>query len=103
MLRAMRTLALDFLFQELQGMKNPPDDLEDWYQNLRVASPELLFSYLVEDTERADKIYVIQQSSGANIPEIYLQDMTMENSVYLPFIKPHPRDPQIGPVINQDS
>lgn len=101
MFMAMRTLALDFLFQELQGRDTPPDELEEWYQNLRVASPERLFPYLVEDTERADKIYVIQQPPGADIPEIYLQDMTREISAYLPFLKTDPRSPQIGPVIKR--
>ena len=48
MLGAMRTLALDYLFQEVDG-GYPPDDLDTWYQNLRVNSPEKLFRFLVEE------------------------------------------------------
>jgi CRISPR-associated protein Csh1 len=102
MLRAMMTLALDFLFQELQGYESPPDDLEDWYQNLRVSSPGLLFSYLVEDTGRAEKVYVIWKPPEGDTPGIFLQDMTKDISQYLPFIKPSgSQGAQIGPVIKR--
>jgi hypothetical protein len=59
MLGSMRTLALDYLFQELDG-GHPPDNLDSWYQDLRYNSPEKLFRFLVEDTEKSKKFLLLK-------------------------------------------
>lgn len=101
MLVAMRTLALDYLFQEIDG-GYPPDNLDSWYQNLRDDSPEKLFQFLVEDTEKIEKIFVIKKSDEENVVELFVMDMTPEISQYLPFIKPSgSQGAQIGPVIKR--
>lgn len=87
MLGSMRTLALDYLFQELDG-GFPPNNLENWYQNIRVNSTGKLFPFLVEDTEKIEKVFVIKKSYEENAVELFVMDMTPEISQYLPFVKP---------------
>jgi CRISPR-associated protein Csh1 len=102
MLGAMRTLALDYLFIKLGEDKSALDDLENWYQDLRKESSEKLFPYLVEDPESINDIFVIHQPSGCNYAEVYPQEMTSNLSKYLPFVKQHPREPQIGPIFKRN-
>ena len=101
MLGAMRTLALDYLFQELDG-GFPPNNLENWYQKIRVDSSEKLFPFLVEDTEKIEKVFVIKKSDEENSAELIVMDMTLEISKYFPFVKPSgSQGAQIGPVIKR--
>ncbi|WP_449244105.1 TM1802 family CRISPR-associated protein [Desulfobacca acetoxidans] len=102
MLGAMRTLALDYLFIKLGEDKSPPDDLDKWYQELRNESPEKLFPFLVEDTEKIEKIYIIREAGNGKTAEIEIQEMRPEISKYLPFVKPSgSQGAQIGPVIKR--
>lgn len=50
MLEAMRQLALDTLWNELNGGQSP--NPEDWYRELRAQDMGRLFPYLVEDVEQ---------------------------------------------------
>ena len=101
MLGAMRTLALDYLFQEVDG-GYPPDNLDTWYQDLRANTPEKLFRFLVEDTEKIEKIFVIKKSNEKDVAELFVRDMTPEISQYLPFVKPSGNmSAQIGPIIKR--
>jgi CRISPR-associated protein Csh1 len=102
MLGAMRTLALDYLFAKLGGNQSTPDDLETWYRDLRNESPDKLFPFLVEDTEKIEKLYVIHQTDDENIAELEMHEMRPEISKFLPFVKPSgSQGAQIGPVIKR--
>jgi CRISPR-associated protein Csh1 len=101
MISAMRTLALDYLFEELDG-GHPPVNLDAWYRELRCKSLEKLFPFLVESTEGAEKVYVISQPAQCSFAELSVQDMKPEIAPYLPFVKmPGPRDAQAGPIIKR--
>lgn len=101
MLGAMRTLALDYLFQEL-GEGDPPDELDTWYQELRTKSPEKLFHFLVEDSGKIEKIFIIYRPDGRDYAELQVSDMSPKISPYLPFVKPSgSQGAQIGPVIKR--
>jgi len=100
MLGAMRTLALDYLFQKLDG-GYPPDNLNAWYQGLRVDTPERLFQFLVEDTGDAEWVFVIKKSGDSGLAEVYVREMTREIAPYLPFLKLPPRAAQAGPVFKR--
>lgn len=102
MLGAMRTLALDYLYEKLGDRNCVPGDLEAWYRELRADSPESLFPYLVEGTENAEKVYVIHHSAGSGLAQLSVRDMTGEIASGLPFVKPPgARDAQVGPVIKR--
>ncbi len=101
MLGSMRTLALDYLFQRL-GDDSPPEQLEDWYYKLRRESPERLFQFLVEDTGKVEKVFIISKPEVHQPAVLHPVDMSPELSKYLPFIKPTgSRSAQIGPVIKR--
>lgn len=101
MLGAMRTLAMDYLFQELDG-GYPPDDLDAWYQDLRTNSPEKLFRFLVEDTGKIEKIFFIRKSEDSDLAEVRGMERMPEISQDLPFVKPSgSQGAQIGPVIKR--
>jgi len=100
MLGAMRTLALDYLFQELDG-GYPPGNLDIWYQDLRENTPEKLFRFLVEDTGDAEWVFVIKKSADSGLAELYVREMTPEIAPYLPFLKLPPRAAQAGPVFKR--
>lgn len=96
----MRTLALDFLFEELGDRQNQPDNLEDWYENLREHEPERLFSYLVEDVGNIEKIYMLYpDKKDLEMVILDSEDMTEDKSFKLPFKQFRAR--AIGPVIKR--
>ncbi|MDY0042456.1 MAG: hypothetical protein RBS57_19270, partial [Desulforhabdus sp.] len=101
MIRAMRKLALDYLFQQMEQGQRPPDDLEEWYRNLTADSPGRLFPFLVESTESFDRVYVLQSCSANSCAELAVQDLSPEIAQYLPFLKRAPRSPQAGPIIKR--
>lgn len=102
MLDAIRTLALDYLYVNLQNDK-PPENLEVWYQALRKDSLGKLFPFLVEDTGKVEKFFVIRKEEGSEFSEVQVRDITRDNSPYLPFVKPTgSQDAQIGPVIKRN-
>ena len=95
----MRTLALDYLFDKLGDKVRPPQNLEQWYHNLRNTHPEQLLPFLVESVEGIEKIYILKDI-GKGTVRLFPEDMTEEKAKWLPFIKPTGgRSPQIGPII----
>lgn len=114
MIGAMRTLALDYLEQELTS-GNPPADTESWYQELRQNTPGTMFPYLVEDSGRIEKVYILEGCSdkeGKPAVRLSVQDITTGDDRVgaggctqskLPFMKPSgSQSPQIGPVIKRN-
>lgn len=100
MLEAMRILALDYLFDKLGDKSNPPENLEEWYHELRNTYPERLFPFLVESVEGIEKIYILEKDVEKKTVRLVPEDMTEEKAKWLPFIKPTGgRSPQIGPII----
>jgi len=101
MIRAMRTLALDYLFDKLGDKNNQPQSLDKWYQELRATHPERLFPFLVEDVERIEKIYILEKDAE-DIIRLVVEDMTKEKAEWIPFMKPSgSQGAQIGPVIKR--
>ncbi|MCK4668313.1 CRISPR-associated protein, partial [Candidatus Dependentiae bacterium] len=100
MIEAMRKLAMDYLFNKLGDEKNPTQNLEEWYLNLRINNPERLFPFLVESIENIEKIYILEKDIEKDTLLLVPEDMTKEKAAWLPFIKPTGgRSPQIGPII----
>lgn len=100
MIDAMRTLALDYLFDKLGDKDNPPQNLEEWYHKLRTVHPERLFPFLVESVEGIEKVYILEKDVEEKTARLVPEDMTEEKAKWLPFIKPTGgRSPQIGPII----
>lgn len=100
MINAMRTLALDFLFDNLGDKHNTPGNLENWYKNLRDSEPQKLFPFLVEDVGNIEKIYIIYPDKiDSTLVVLDSEDMTEEKSAKLPF-KQY-RAHAIGPVIKR--
>ena len=105
MIIAMRILALDYLFEKLGDKDNPPQNLDEWYQELRIVHPERLFPFLVEDVEGIEKVYILEEDVDNDTVRLVPEDVE-KNVKWLPFIKPTGgRSPQIGPIIkiSQDS
>jgi len=73
MLGAMRNLALDYLFMQLGEGQSPPDDLDSWYLNLRKDSLEKLLQFLVEDTGKIEKIYIIRQAQNEEMVDEFVK------------------------------
>jgi len=102
MLGAMRNLALDYLFMQLGEGQSPPDDLDSWYLNLRKGFLEKLLQFLVEDTGKIEKIYIIRQAQNEETVELEVQEMRPEIAKWLPFMKPSgSQGAQIGPIIKR--
>lgn len=102
MINAMRTLALDYLFDKLGDKNNPPPNLEEWYHKLRTQHPERLFPFLVESAENVKKIYILEKDTDQNTVRLSPEDMTEEKARWLPFMRPSgSQGAQIGPVIKR--
>ena len=102
MINAMRILALDYLFDKLGDKNNPPQNLEQWYRELRTTHPELLFPFLVESGENIEKIYVLEKDIEEDTVHLVVEDMTEEKAKWLPFMRPSgPQGAQVGPVIKR--
>jgi len=100
MINAMRTLALDYLFDKLGDKDNPPQNLEEWYHKLRTDHPEQLFQFLVEDVSNIEKIYILYpDKADFSMVNMDVEDMTVEKSRKLPFKQYRAR--AIGPVIKR--
>ncbi len=107
MIVSMRALALDYLLEQLTEGELP-EDPEVWYQNLRTDSPGQLFPYLVEDSGKVDKVYILEQES-ADTTRLSVEDVVQGKegsggcSAYkLPFMKPSGNmSPAVGPVIKR--
>lgn len=102
MINAMRTLALDYLFDKLGDKDNPPQNLEEWYHKLRTDHPERLFSFLVESGENVEKIYILEKDIDQDTVRLSSEDMTKEKTRWLPFMRPSgSQGAQVGPVIKR--
>lgn len=108
MIEGMRTLALDYLLQQLSG-HSLPDNPEIWYQNLRNNSTYKLLPYLVEDTGKIDTVYVLQKVDKDTV-SMTVQDVVNHPNTNnsgctpdkLPFMKPSgSQSPQVGPVFKR--
>jgi len=98
MINAMRTLALDYLFDKLGDKNNPPKNLEDWYHELRTSHLERLSPFLVEDVSDLEKIYILYPDiTDPNLVNMDVEDMNGEKAHKLPFKQYRAR--AIGPVI----
>lgn len=112
MIGAMRTLALDYLAQELTSGQ-PPADIERWYQQLRQNNPSKIFPYLVEDSGKITSVYILEScvnAEGERVAQLTVQDIVAGNDTEgvctpdkLPFIKPPgSQSAQYGPVIKRN-
>ncbi|MFA7148516.1 MAG: hypothetical protein WC109_06790, partial [Syntrophomonadaceae bacterium] len=63
MLEAMRALALDYLVKELSGSTVNDTEAEEWYKQLRHSNPKKFFPYLIEDSGRVDKVFILEPES----------------------------------------
>ena len=105
MIASMRELALDYLLENLKE-GDIPDNLEVWYHNLRLNSLGKLFPYLVEDSGKVDKVYILEHES-ADTARITVEDVVQGKeesggcpAYKLPFMKPSGNmSPAVGPVI----
>ncbi|CAA7602827.1 CRISPR-associated protein TM1802 [Acididesulfobacillus acetoxydans] len=113
MIASMRALALDYLIEQLGGGTlsegASASDVEAWYRSIRTTSPGKLFSYLVEDSGRVDKVYILEAESGDTV-RLSVQEVVAEGtrpgggcpSHKLPFMKPSGNmSPAVGPVIKR--
>lgn len=114
MIGAMRTLALDYLAQELTSGR-PPADTESWYQELRQNNPGKMFPYLVEDSGKIETVYILESCTdhgGGRATRLIVQEILTGQNDYqeeactpdkLPFMKPPgSQSPQFGPVIKRN-
>ncbi len=106
MLSGMRTMGLHYLAQELCS-DNIPVDIETWYVALRENEPEKLFSYLVEDSGRVEKVYVLEKETD-DVIRLSVQDMIASKggkgctADKLPFIRPSgSQSAQVGPIVKR--
>ena len=100
MIQAMRQLALDFLYNKLNGQ----GDAETWYRSTRNDEMEKLFPYFIEKPRDslADNYYVLYADpSNREIAILEQRVRKEEDTAKLPFIKTPPRSPDIGPVIKR--
>lgn len=105
MIGAMRILALDYLIQYLtEGQRI--DDAEEWYCNLRKHDLAKMFPFLVEDSGKVEKVYIIEPTSIKDTVKLIVQDVKTQsgnNDVSaLPFMRPSgSQSAQVGPVIKR--
>lgn len=106
MLDAMRQLALDYLCENLNE-GDLPDDIETWYTKLRTNAPGKLFRYLVEDSGKIEKVYIIEKKED-DLAAVTVQDVVQYEggggcpAYKLPFMKPSgSQSPAIGPLIKR--
>ena len=101
MLEAMRIQALDFLFLEV-SKKNPPDQLDIWYQKTIEETPNEIFPYLVEPLGKIETVYIIQKQMDEPYAILQIEEMRPEIEKLLPFVKPTgSQSSQIGPVLKR--
>lgn len=106
MLEGMRMLGLYYLREELRDAYVVMN-LENWYLALRQNKPYELFPYLVEDSGRVEKVFILEKITEDNAL-LSVQDVTVHNrgggcaAEKVPFIKPSgSQSAQVGPVIKR--
>ena len=105
LLIGMRTIALDFLIQSL-CTDNIPDNPQLWFEEMRKNKPRVLFPYLVEDSEKIEKVYILEKESedmvGLNVQDIVSANQEGCTANKLPFMKPSgSQSAQVGPVFKR--
>jgi CRISPR-associated protein Csh1 len=108
MLEAMRRLALDYLWIELDGGKHP--DPEAWYRELRQHDPGRLFPKLVEDVEESgntnrdtQRYYTLRADpASADTAILEVHEFQPGDAEKLPFNQPSgSQSAALGPVIKR--
>ncbi|MGI6679502.1 MAG: TM1802 family CRISPR-associated protein [Dehalobacterium sp.] len=107
MILAMRELALDYLLENLFEEAFPVD-VEAWYQDLRQNNAGRLFPYLVEDSGRVDKVFIIE-AEDEDTARLTVEDVVQDSRAgggchasKLPFMKPSgSQSAAVGPVIKR--
>jgi CRISPR-associated protein Csh1 len=101
MIQAMRQLALDFLYNELEGTGNE----EDWYRNLRQNNMGALFPYLVEKARdsMSENYYVLYPDPNDDKVAVLEQRIRKEeDEAKLPFVQSTgSQSPNLGPVFKR--
>lgn len=101
MLQAMRVMGLDFLINALCG-NAPVQDEEAWYKLLRWEHPEKVFPYLVESSEKIDRVYIIEKIPDEECCRLLVEDLRADTAQLIPFFKPvGARSPQVGSVFKR--
>jgi len=104
---AMRQLALDYLIQELAVGDSA--DPEKWYRGIQKSEAEKLFPYLVEDSGKIDRVFIIERD-GEKVAKVTIQDVISQSrlngggcpATSLPFTKPSgSQGAAVGPVIKR--
>ena len=102
MLEEMRDLALDFLWNQ-EGQGAVPNNLNEWFKNMRVQKPEQIFPYLVEASENIEKYYTLSlDHDDSDLAILEVADFQKGDNRKLPFNQPSgPQSPALGPVIKR--
>ena len=102
MLEEMKNLALDYLWSE-EGQGEVPDNLDEWFKDIRAEKPEQIFPYLVEASDRIEKFYTLApDSNDPDLAVLEVADFQKGDNIRLPFNQASgPRSPALGPVIKR--
>lgn len=106
MLEAMRTLALCYLWNELEGRRAPPENLDAWFLAERKANGGRFFPFLVEPPGAIETFYVLSADGTdpglAVLSPHEIGSLDGNPSSHLPFNQPSgSQSPQLGPVIKR--
>ena len=98
MLEEMRTLALDFLWSQ-EGQGEVPDNLNEWFKNMRLKKPDRIFPHLVEASENIENYYTLSPDpDDSDLAVLEVADFQEDHRKTLPFVKTAPKSPDLGPV-----
>ena len=102
MLEEMKNLALDYLWSE-KGQGEVPNNLDEWFKDIRAEKPEQIFPYLVEASDRIEKFYTLApDSNDPDLAVLEVADFQKGDNIRLPFNQPSgPQSPALGPVIKR--
>lgn len=102
MLEEMRDLALDFLWSQ-EGQGAVPDNLNEWFKNMRLKKPDRIFPYLVEASENIENYYTLSPDpDDFDLAVLEVADFQKGDNLRLPFNQPSgPQSPALGPVIKR--
>ena len=102
MLEEMRDLALDFLWSQ-EGQGAVPDNLNEWFKNMRLKKPERIFPYLVEASENIENYYTLSpDATDPDLAVLEVADFQKGDNLRLPFNQPSgSQSPALGPVIKR--
>ena len=102
MLEEMKNLALDYLWSE-KGQGEVPNNLDEWFKDIRAEKPEQIFPYLVEASEKIEKYYTLSPDpDDSDLAVLEVSDFQKRDNVRLPFNQPSgSQSPALGPVIKR--